>query len=329
MATVESGQLNFNLIGEQAQTYLFKPVFFDGSLTDIFDMMVLVNNKQKIGYVGAMDNLLQKNAGCGWNPKGSLSIFERCVNVNEVKINNELCYDEFRNTLMKQLLKAGTQSYNLEGTAIMDILMTRVQQGLRKQLMNLAFFGDEASIDDDINLVDGMWTVYIPDLVLNNLVPYVNSNSGVPLSAGDGIDLLTAVWENASNVLKATPEAQKVFLVSTNVYFQYLKDLENNGTSSAAHLQLLQNGQTILTFRGIEVKPMYDWASLAQSYQGISDANYVLYTERENMVMATDVNNPINQFEVWTEKREETLNIKSKFYLGFNYKHEEFFSVAF
>jgi hypothetical protein len=109
MAIYENGQFNINLIGEQAQELLLKPVFFDAEVDEIFDTMLLVNKKQNIGYVGAMENILQLGDGCGWTPKGSMSIFERCIETEFVKANVELCFDEFKDTVYKQLLKKGTQ----------------------------------------------------------------------------------------------------------------------------------------------------------------------------------------------------------------------------
>jgi hypothetical protein len=329
MATFEAGQFRIGLVGTQAQEMLFKPVFFDAEIEELFETMVLVNNKQQIGYVGVMEDIMQLGNGCGWTPKGSLGLFERCVQTEEIKVNLELCYDEFVGTVYKQKLKAGTNSSNLEGTVFMQILMTRMQQALRKQMLKMAFFGEKASADEAVNLADGMWSVYIPDLVANNLIPYINSQSGTPLGAGDGIDLLTAVWENSGNVLTAVPEAQKVFLVTANVYRQYLQDLQNNGVSSAAHLTLLTNGAQRLTFNGIEVRPMYDWQQYALTYLGISNANFVMYTERTNMVLATDIANPINQAMAWHDEEEEKLKVKSKFYLGFNYKHSDLIAVAY
>jgi hypothetical protein len=329
MAIYENGQFNINLIGEQAQELLLKPVFFDAEVEDIFDTMLLVNKKQNIGYVGEMENILQLGDGCGWTPKGAMSIYERCIETEFVKANVELCFDEFKDTVYKQLLKKGTQIDNLEGTIFMDLLLLRMQQAVRKQALLLSFFGDKASANNDVNIVDGMWSVYIPNLVSLNLVPYINSNSGVPLGAGDGIDLLQAVWENSTNVLSAVPEAEKVFLVSANVYRQYLADLQNNGISSNMHLELLMNGTTRLTFNGIEVKPMYEWQSYALAYQGINDANYVLYTKRDNLVMGTDVTSPLNQVQAWQDWESEKLKAKIKFYLGFNYKHNELITVAY
>ena len=102
MATFEAGQFRIGLVGTQAQEMLFKPVFFDAEIEDIFETMVLVNNKQQIGYVGAMEDIMQLAGGCGWTPKGNLGLFERCIEVDEVKVNLELCYDEFVGTVYKQ-----------------------------------------------------------------------------------------------------------------------------------------------------------------------------------------------------------------------------------
>ena len=188
MATVESGQFAINLIGSQAQELLLKPIFFDANVEEIFDTMVLVNKKQNLAYADTMVNLLQNTNTCGWTPKGNFAIFDRCIETELVKANVELCYDEFADTVYKQLMKKGTAMDDLAGTIFMDLLMTRLQQSVRKQALLLAFFGDKASGNNDVNIVDGMWSVYLPNLVAQNLVPYINSNSGIPLGSRNSIN---------------------------------------------------------------------------------------------------------------------------------------------
>jgi len=329
MANIENGSFNINLVGEQAQQLFLNPVFFDADVKDLFDTYLFVNKKQKFGYASEMGNILQTVDGCGWTPKGNFAIYERCIETESVKANVELCFDEFKNTMYQQLQNVGTRRDNMEGTIFMDILLARMVQAIKKQMLLLAFYGDKSSVDNDVNLVDGMWTVYLPQLVANNLIPYINSNSGTPLGAGDGIDLLNAVYNNATNYLKATPSNRKVLLVSANVYEQYLIDLQNNGISSAGHLSLLVDGTSQLMFNGVEVKPMYDWQAYAQQYLGISNANFVLYTERKNLTLGTDIQDPFTQVETWYERYQEKLLSKVKMQLGFNYKHNEFLTVAY
>ena len=126
MATVESGQFAINLIGSQAQELLLKPIFFDANVEEIFDTMVLVNKKQNLAYADVMLNLLQNTNTRGWTPKGNFAIFDRCIETELVKANVELCYDEFADTVYKQLMKKGTAMDDLAGTIFMDLLLERM-----------------------------------------------------------------------------------------------------------------------------------------------------------------------------------------------------------
>ena len=329
MAIVEKGQLDINLIGEEANQLLLNPVFFDEGMEELFDTMLMVNKNQNIGYVGELGDIIKSSSGCGFNPDGSFAISERTISTEQVKIELELCYDEFKDTIYKQLLKKGTQIGDLTGTVFANLLSLRAQQAMKKNIIRAAFFADKTSTDAFNNYADGMWSVYIPALVADNAIPYINSNSGTPLTAGEGIELLREVFDNSTNFLHATPAMDKVFYVSANVYLQYLQDLENSGQSSAAHLDLIRMGEARCTFRGIEVKPMWEWQAYAAQYLGLADANLVLYTTKKNFVLGTDIMNPANQIDIWNEKREEMLYLRSKFYLGFNYKQEQFLTVAY
>jgi hypothetical protein len=329
MAQVEKGALNINLQGEEANQMILKPVFFDDGIEELFDTMNFVNKDQKIAYVGTLENILKSVDGCGFNPDGSFSISQRTMSTRQVGIALELCYDEFKDTIYKQLAKKGTAISDLSGTVFGNLLALRAQQGVKKDIIKTAFFGNKASTDDKINYADGMWSVYIPALVADGLIPYINSGSGTPLTAGEGIELLRTVKNRSSNFLKATPNTEKVMYVSANVYEQYITDLQANGQSSDLHFVALQSGIRVLMFDGVEVKPMWEWQAYALEYLGLANANLVLYTIKKNFVLGTDIENYANQMKMWYDEIEEKIFIKSKFYLGFNFKHEEFITVAY
>ena len=329
MAQVEKGMLNISLTGQEATNMILKPVFFDEVMEELFDTMLMVNKDQKIAYAGTLENILKSKDGCGFNPDGAFGISQRTISTKQVGIELELCYDEFKDTIYKQLLKKGTAISELQGTTLGNLLSLRAMQGMKKDLIRAAFFGDKTSTDDKNNYADGMWSVYLPALVADNLIPYINGNSGTPLTAGEGIELLQQVYDNATNFLKATPDSEKCLYVSANVYLQYMQDLENAGVSSTAHFARIQDGAMGLRFRGVEVKPMWEWQAYANEYLGLADANLVLYTTKKNFVLGTDILNPANQMKMWDDDVEEKLFIKSKFYLGFNFKNEEFLTVAY
>ena len=103
----------------------------------------------------------------------------------------------------------------------------------------------------------------------------------------------------------------------------------NAGVSSSSHFDRIQDGAMALKFRGIEVKPMWEWQAYANQYLGLADANLVLYTTKQNFVLGTDILNPANQMKMWYDDIEEKFFVKSAFYLGFNFKNEEFLTVAY
>lgn len=328
MPSVQTGEFSLDLQGSEASNLLLTPIFFDESVPELFEVMPMVNSEKKMAYASVMKNVLQRSISCGLRPKGEVDLYERCINTDLVAVYVNQCFDEALNLAYTSLLKAGRQISDLTGTLLMEILITRVQQAIKKDIEKLAFYGDKASADANINLTDGMW-VYLFDLVSKALIPYVNSGSGAPLTAGDGIDILTEMYENQTNELKAVAPNEKVFLVTTDLFYQYVKDLENGSINSEAYTANIEDGGRGSRFRGIEVRPMWDWQQYALDFQGQADAHQAILTTRDNMVMATDVQSPQNQLEVWYDRDSELNKVRTRFRFGFNYKLEEFLVVAY
>lgn len=327
MPTVNRKEIEFTLQGAEAAKAILKPIFFDDS-AELFEVMPMVTSEQKMAYASVMRDVIQRAISCGMRPQGEIDIYERTISTDNMGVYVNQCFDEALNTAYTSLYKQGKDITDLTGTVFSEILITRVQEAIKKHIEKLAFFGDKASADASINLVDGVWT-YLFDLVANNLVPYVDSNSGSPLVAGDGIDLLTAMYEEQRNELKALAPGEKIFLVSGNVFHQYEKDLREGSINSSAYTMNVQDGGLGVKFQNIEVRPMWDWEQYAAQYLGVQNANLAVLTSKDNLVIATDVENQDNNLEVWYDRDSELNKVRSRFRLGFNYKLEEFFVAAF
>lgn len=328
MPSVNTGELNLNIQGSEASKLLLSPIFFEDSVPELFEVMPMVNSEKKMAYASVMKNVLQRSVSCGLRPKGEVELYERCINTDLVAVYVTQCFDEALNLAYQSALKTGADISDLTGTIFMEILIRRVQEAIKKDVEKLAFYGDKTSADANINLTDGMW-VYIFDLVAKSLIPYVDTNSGAPLTAGDGIDILEAMYEKQTNELKAVAPAEKIYLVSTDLYFQYVKDLEEGSINSEAYTSNIENGGRGSRYRNIEVRPMWDWQQYALDFQGTADAHQAILTTRDNMVMATDVQSPQNQLQVWYDMDSELNKIRTRFRFGFNYKLEEFLVAAF
>jgi len=328
---VENGNYLINLSGATANELILKPVYFDADINSMFRKMFMNKTKQKIAFADTLENILQSRIGCGWRPKGDMAVYERCVNLEELELMFEFCVDEIQNTVYEEALRIGMDVNNITGTVYESVIRTRIQQAIKKDLLRLAFWGRQSSADENYNLVDGVWP-YLFDLVNQSLVPYTNTASGAPLAAGDAVDFFQRIWENATKVLKNTPASEKIIYVSSNIYEAWLKDLEDGVTNDAMFFTMNTQEVNAKSYRGIQIMPMYDWdAQAAAAYPATfaSDANLMIYTTRNNLILASDVTAQDSQYEAWYEKKDRKWCASGAFKIGFNYALEDYFSVGY
>ena len=327
MATTELGQFAVSYRGDLANEILLEPVFFDSELRSSFQVMPNVTNRRKMQFVEKLENVVRKYTGCGFTPIGNMSVYNREIEVQRMKIDMKICWDEFKDTVFEELLNQGTRLPDLTGTQIEAILIGRIQQALRLDLERLAFFGNTASNDPNYDSVNGLWTVYYPELVAEALSPRANTGSGSDLSAGDGIDILRAVYDQAPNELKALPANQKVFNVTHSVYNQYLVDIEEGGGADYGLLTMI-NGVQTLQFRGIPVMPYHRWDGILTAL-GITKPHYVEYTTPRNRVLATDITDPGTDLSIWYDQKDEEVYMKGRWKMGVNYVHHSLVSLGY
>jgi hypothetical protein len=327
MASVEISQLDVSFRGTEANNIFLEPVFFDDDLRGQFRVLGNVANKKKMVFVQQLENIVRKYSGCGFNPVGSVDIYQRTIDVEKMKVDLEMCWDEFEDTVFEELLKTGTRLPDISGTLIENILLTRVQQAIRNDITRLSYFGDQSSNNPNFDSLDGFWTVYYPQLVADDLVPRANTGSGTNLASGDGFAILRDVYDQAPLQLKGLPANQKVFNVTQSVYSQLREDIENGGGGDYGLLQLI-NGVEQFTFRGVTVIPQFRWDDIATSL-GTVKPHYVEYTTPQNKVLATDVLSPETALELWYDQKDEKVYIKARFKMGVNYIHPSLISLGY
>lgn len=327
MPTVEMGQFEVNFRGDEANQLFLEPVYFDDEITSQFRVMPNVVTKKKMAFAQALENVVRKYAGCGFNPIGEVKVYDRSIEVEKAKVDLEICWDEFEDTVFEELFKAGVRLPDLTGTLIQDIITRRTIEAIRLDTVRLAYFGNTASNDPNYDLLDGLWTVLYPQLVADDLIPRTQTGTGAALSAGDGFDILRAVYDQAPLQLKGLPMNQKVINVTGSVYTQYREDVEDGGGGDYGLLRLI-DGVEQLTFRGIPVVPQWRWDEILANLN-IANAHYVEYTTPMNKVLATDVTNPATELTTWYDEKDEKVYTKSRFKMGVNYIHHSLISVGY
>jgi len=164
MALVEISQLDVSFRGTEANNIFLEPVFFDDDLRGQFRVLGNVANKKKMVFVQQLENIVRKYSGCGFNPVGSADFYQRTIDVEKMKVDLEMCWDEFEDTVFEELLKTGTRLPDVSGTLIENILLTRTQQAIRNDITRLSYFGDQSSNNPNFDSLDGFLDCLLPSV---------------------------------------------------------------------------------------------------------------------------------------------------------------------
>lgn len=327
MPTLERA-LNIRLEGTEANTLFFEPVYMEKDLLSSFRVMPNVTSKRKMAFVGALEKIVKRYSGCGFQPKGNTSIYERWIEVDHAEVAIAQCWDEFKDTVYEELQNRGVRFADLTDTLLFEILQTRVIEAIKNDIMRLAFFGNRASANSAYDVTDGLWTVLIPAFVAASTTPYVNADSGNALVSGDGKALLKEVYNAQTLQLKGLPNAGKKFLVSNDVYEQYVSDIESGGGGDFGLMKMI-DGISTPTFRGIPVENMLTWNQITSVDLSQTQRHQVLLTDPRNLVLATDTVGQENTLRVWYNEDEEEVRIKARFKTGFNVVHPSLMVSAY
>jgi hypothetical protein len=307
---------------------VMEPIFRSEILKNI-TVVPNVKTKKKMGFLRPMTKILQKDTGCKWNPHGSSDMYVRDIDTEPIKVNMEICADVFKDTAIQaRYQRTGIASNNLVGTQIGSAIVMQVREAVPDDCHKLFWFAKKDSNDPFYNITDGLWTVHLRHLAENNLSPYINSNSGTPLGAGDARALLEKMYKAQSKVLKGLPRTEKKFYVSDSVWEGWFDDAESLGSGDASRFQII-NGERPLTYRGIELIVDPCWDDIMENDFGSPDTHLALLTTPKNLIMSTDVLSDKNSLEFWYDRKEESNNLRVKFSMGTNFVHPAFFVIAY
>ena len=326
MTLLES--LNVSYQGDTANTLFYEPMFMDQDLLSQFRVIPNVTSKRKLAFVQELEKVVRNYTGCGFAPAGSTKMYDRWVEVDRCKVDMVLCWEEFKDTVHEELLKKGVSIGDVTGTLIFDILQRLIVNAVKKDNLRLAFFGNRASTSSAYDITDGLFTVHLPAFIAANQTPYVNAGSGSALAAGAGIALMRAVFAAQAPALYGLPANMKKFYVDRSVFESYRLDVENGGGGDGG-ITLLQNGQTVFTFRGIEIVPMVLWSEIMATDFASATSHQVLLTSPDNLVLATDLQNQDSQFTVWYDEKDENVCIKARWKMGFQVIHPALMVAAY
>ena len=326
MANVATDSIGATYSGAQFNELFLEPIFRD---SDLMQFRVIPNVKYKMNLytADALSCIVQEYTTCGGAESGTFAVNDKVITAGRMRVAVSQCQDEFFGTYLEESFRNGINVFNLEGTALMDPILQNVRNGISRDVVRLAWFGDTAEGGSSAacyNSTDGWWKLLEADAVVNaNKVAIPASGAFV---ATDGLTALRAMWAAAPSALQGVGNNEKAFYVSRLIYDDYLTSLENQGNAEGQ--RQLVDGTIRTYFRGVEVIPMYDW-DVATTQRVIATDVRAVYVAKQNLAVGTDTNDPEGEMKMFYDDLTEKVYVRAYFKLGVQFLHDSLVVIGY
>lgn len=283
------------------------------------------------------NDVLKRGNAAGFTTSGSIALTDTTLTVKEIKSEAEQAWTTFSTSQWSSILGAGVARADLSNTPLADFLVSNFATKTVDNMISCDWFGVYASGVDIYGSYDGLFL----DMLYNGHGSSITKTtisgytSGSTLSTDAAIDtILPNMYDNANYILRDKPKSELMYLVSPTLYQNYQKSLRNLGTEMAN--QMILNGQPTLSFDGIPVMQVMEWdRDLAnadnplKTLLNVSGAHLGLLTTRGNLVIGTDYSTDTTSMEVWYNKDEQKLRMRTQTVRGAKVRTPKLISLAY
>ena len=327
MANVATDNITASYSGANFAELFLEPIFRDSDLMQ-FRVIPNVKHVMNLYTADALSCIVQKYTACSAADTGeTFKVNDKVITAGRMRVAVSQCQDEFFGTYLEESFRNGINVFNLEGTALMDTILQNVRNGISRDVVRLAWFGDTAEAGASAacyNSTDGWWKLLEADAVVNaNKVTIPASGAFV---ATDGLTALRAMWAAAPSALQGVGNNEKAFYVSRLIYDDYLTSLENQGNAEGQ--RQLVDGTIRTYFRGVEVIPMYDW-DVAVTQRVIATDVRAVYVAKQNLAVGTDTMDPQGEMKMFYDDLTEKVYVRAYFKLGVQFLHDSLVVIGY
>ncbi len=333
---VESPMYNINLNVQETIQLLVQPSFTDQDIQNSFRVIRnLYGGKMNLAIAKQMEKFVRKAQHCNPQYAGQFKMSERSIEVKYAEGNLKWCYEELVNTYYDQLAPLYTTAQGTPSLAeLLNIILGQMQIGIKRDVERVAWFGDSASVDANYDWADGIWT-RIPGLVgTGEIGAYTNTGSGGAITNAQAYEFLRDVVREARPELRNMPAQDKRIYISGNMWLQVLDYLEDSAVTNG-FIQVFNEAQAGIaaTYRGIPIVVQDRWDEVLSNDFGLNEEHRIIYTVRDNLVVATDLRANANGgqsfFKLYQDPKDDALYIRSKFVFDTNIVFPFLMSVGY
>ena len=306
------GRANLNEI-------FYEPVFRSDDLMQNYRVIPNVKHKMNVYTSAALTKIVQPYTACSATSGSTqFNIDDKVITAGRCRVALEQCTDEFFGTYIEEMYRSGVDVMNLEGTQLADAIVNRAVKGIGQDVVRLAWGGDSATAN--YTAFDGWMKLMGADAtVLAARTEYAGIEAAP--TAADAIGLLRTMYDTAPANLQQVPASDKKMFVTPNIFNAYFANLE--GSSADLAIVNTVDGYTRVSFRGVQVVPMYEWDTILADTNpalfleaGANLTNGACYCAVENLILGSDVTDPEGSFKVFYDDLEEKMFFRGYFKLG-------------
>ena len=314
--------------GKLAKDLYFAPIINNIALTDQgLKMIEDIQSRLYVFYNSKLDKVTKANPGCSSSVTGTgTAITRELIQVTDLEIYLSQCYTVFDQTLYEAARKKGKDIADLTGTEIETLMRDTIMPTIERDFQRILWLADTSNVGDtDYSMLDGLFVKITAAVTAGDVENVTTAAVTTPALA---FDVLNRVYLNQKLVMKAQPLNSKVFLVTQDVYENYVQYLSTLGTDEISHTNLV-SGISAVKFMGIPVIPMPLWTDyLAADFPSEDQSRVILLVKEEALIVGMDASSDTTNVEIWYEKKDKLNYTRVDYKLGTFIKHTEYLSVA-
>jgi len=326
--------LNLDLNKQQTIDIFLQPTITDESIRNTFRVISNLHaGKVNLGLMEQLDKITRKAQHCNPQYPGKFSLSERTIEVKYAQGGIEWCYEELVNTHYDYLAPLYTTQGNPQiRRELLNLIFTQLSIAARRDMERVAWFGDSNSTDADYNWADGIWTRLQPVILDGTIGNVTNTLTGVDLTPTQAFNFLRDVYRDAPAELRQIAANDKRIYISGNMWLKIIDYLEDNALTNGL-INVFNEPQAGIaaTYRGVPVIVQDRWDQIQSADFGQDNANYILYTPLNNLVLATDMTPTANgnaSFSQYLEPRTKVLYVDYKYVIDTNFVFPQLISVG-
>ena len=319
MANVANNSIAATYSGANLNEIFYEPVFRSDDLMRNYRVIPNVKHKMNVYTSAALTKIVDPYTACSASSGSTqFNIENKTITAGRCRVALEQCTDEFFGTYIEEMYRNGVDVMNLEGTQLADAIVNRAVKGIGSDVVRLAWGGDGST--SAYTAFDGWMKLMAADSTVLAARTEFTGTEAAP-TAADAIGLLRTMYDTAPANLQQVPASDKKMFVTPKIFNAYLANLE--GSSADLAIVNTVDGYTRVSFRGVQVVPMYEWDTILADTNptmfekgGTNYTNGACYCAVENLILGSDVTDPEGSFKVFYDDLEEKMFFRGYFKLG-------------